>query len=231
MNETKNKCSYLVLLVAVMLIAWGCQSADEEYSMPPDADPVAEATAASEAAEAELDEHKAEAKKKIEKHMGDFTILEEDGRLWVLGPGEEKEEKHVTLIGAGPNGETIKALSRENVLLYLSHKPGFRVELEDGKLWALRPGQEISEKRTTLIGEGPMGISLCALDKGTALEYLATREGFVAKADEDERIWIFKEGAPTEMSEKHITLIGAGPMGTTLKAVDRETLDLWQKAD
>jgi hypothetical protein len=49
-----------------------------------------------------------------------FTTLLEDGRLWVLREGEQKSEKHVTRIAAGPLGEpvTLKALSVETLDAY-----------------------------------------------------------------------------------------------------------------
>lgn len=149
-----------------------------------------------------------------------FHVEVEDGRLWVLEPGQEKSEKHDTLIGAGPRGMTVKAITQDTALFYLASKPGFDVEIEDGRLWVLKPGQEKSEKHSTLIGAGPRGMTLKALDQDSALEYLAAKPGFEIEI-EDGRVWVLKPGQ--EMSEKHDTLIGAGPRGTTLKAVNQQT--------
>ena len=50
----------------------------------------------------------------------------------------------------------------------------------------------------------------------------ALAPGFTVEVDEDGRIWVFRTGEPAEKSEKHITRVGAGPMGSTLKALDRD---------
>lgn len=48
-----------------------------------------------------------------------FTTEVEKGRLWVLAEGQKKSEKHITMVGAGPRGMTIKALDRETAMAYL----------------------------------------------------------------------------------------------------------------
>ncbi|WP_200182554.1 hypothetical protein [Ectothiorhodospira mobilis] len=149
-----------------------------------------------------------------------FRVTLEDGRLWVLKPGQEQSGKHVTFIGAGPQGLTVKALDNETALEYLAAKPGFEVSVEDGRLWVLKPGQEKSGKHVTFIGAGPKGTTLKALDNETALEYLAAKPGFEVSVD-DGRLWVLKPGQ--EKSGKHVTFIGAGPKGMTLKALDNET--------
>lgn len=127
------------------------------------------------------------------------------------------------------SGETAMAKSEAMKADHLS-KPGFVTFEEEGRLWVLRPGEEKGEKHVTLVGAGPDGMTIKALSKTTALEYLATKEGFIALVDEEGRIWIFREGEPTEMPEKHVTRIGAGPLMTTIKAVDREVLDAYMAA-
>jgi hypothetical protein len=102
-----------------------------------------------------------------------FVTIEEDGRLWVLRPGEKPSEKHITLVGAGPGGMTIKALEKDTALAYIATAPGFNVEIEEGRIWVLRPGEEKSEKHITLVGAGPMGMTIKALNKETAQEYIA----------------------------------------------------------
>ena len=149
-----------------------------------------------------------------------FHTSVEDGRLWVLKDGEEKSEKRISFIGAGPMNMTILAQSKDTVVEYLASKPGYEVEMIDGRLWVFKPGESHSEKHITLIGAGPMNTSIKALDKQTAMEYLAAAPGFETKI-EDGRIWVFAPGQ--EHSEKHITLIGAGPMNMTVKALDRAT--------
>lgn len=153
-----------------------------------------------------------------------FTTSIEDGRLWVLKGDQKIAEKRITLIGAGPNGMTILAQDKETVLEYLATKPGYNTHVQDGRIWVLKDGQKESEKHITLIGAGPMGASVKALDKTTAQEYVAATPGFTTHI-EDGRLWVFKEGQ--KHSEKHITLIGAGPMGMTVKAIDRQTANAY----
>ena len=126
-----------------------------------------------------------------------------------------------------PRAETRSSSSIEAAPADPLSKPGFVNLEEENRLWVLRPGEEKQEKHVTLVGAGPNGMTIKALKKATALEYLATKPGFVAKADEDGRIWIFREGELKEMLEKHVTRINAGPMKTTIKAVDREVLDAY----
>ncbi len=149
-----------------------------------------------------------------------FQVEVDDGRLWVLKPGQEKSGKHVTLIGAGPQGMTLRALDQDTALEYLAAKPGFEVEIQEGRLWVLKPGQEKSGKHVTLIGAGPQGMTLRALDQDTALEYLAAKPGFEVEVQEG-RLWVLKPGQ--EKSGKHVTLIGAGPQNMTLRALDMDS--------
>lgn len=109
-------------------------------------------------------------------------------------------------------------------------KPGFKVEVVDGRLWVLLPGEEKTEKHITLIGAGPNRMSIKAKDRKTALMYLASKPGFKVDVDEDQRIWVFTADEAMEKSEKHITRIGVGPLKSTLKAKDRETLDAYMAA-
>lgn len=149
-----------------------------------------------------------------------FVTEVEDGRLWVLKPGEKMSEKHISMIGAGPSGMTIRALSKETAQAYLAAKPGFTTEMEDGRLWVLKGDQKKSEKRISFIGAGPMGLTILAQDKDTVLAYLAEKPGFITEI-EDGRLWVLK--GDQKKSEKHISLIGTGPMGVTIRAHDKDT--------
>ncbi len=154
-----------------------------------------------------------------------FRTEIEDGRLWVLADGQEKGEKHVTLVGAGPCGMTLKAVDRDTALRYLGCKPGFAVRIEEGRVWVLRPGESPTEKRVTLLGEGPLGSTLMASDYATALAYLGQRPGFEVSV-ENGRLWVLRPGQAK--SEKHVTAVGGGPLGATVRALDRDTLLAWQ---
>ncbi len=162
-----------------------------------------------------------------------FNVEIEDGRLWVFKAGgpAKKAEKHITLVGAGPRGMTIKALDKNTALEYIAAKRGFSVHAEDGRLWVFRAGSAIekAEKHITFVGAGPRGMTIKAIDKETALAYIATKEGFDVKIV-DGRIWVFRAGDKKEMSEKHVTMVGAGPRGMTVKAVDRDTANAYISA-
>jgi len=106
-----------------------------------------------------------------------FLVDMEDGRLWVRKPSQEKSDEHVTLIGAGPGGVTVKAPDRETAIAYLGTVPGFHVEIADGRIWVLKPGQEKTEKHITLIGAGPAGVTIKAVDRDTAREYIEAVSG------------------------------------------------------
>jgi hypothetical protein len=102
-----------------------------------------------------------------------FEVHEEDGRLWVLKPGQEQSAKHITLIGAGPQGMTLKAPDKHTALEYIAAKPGFHVEVtEDGRLWVLKRGQEKTAKHVTRIGAGPRNMTVKASDRATLEAYL-----------------------------------------------------------
>lgn len=114
-------------------------------------------------------------------------------------------------------------------------------EIED-RLWILpldNPGiadliaGQGPEKHVTLPGAGPDRKTIKSDSRETAIHYLFAKPGYVTYF-EDGRAWVFakntdaaahfhKEGLP----EKHVTRIGAGPMRTTIKAPDAETIDLF----
>lgn len=119
---------------------------------------------------------------------------------------------------------TLRALDMNTALEYLASKPGFEVEIQEGRLWVLKPGQEKSGKYITLVGAGPQNMTLRALDMDTALEYLGAKPGYLVQAEEG-RLWVLKPGQ--EKSGKHVVKVGAGPRNATLRGVDVETLDAY----
>ncbi|WP_158261113.1 MULTISPECIES: hypothetical protein [Pirellulaceae] len=122
------------------------------------------------------------------------------------------------------------------------NRSGFLTKEVDGRLWVLpldSPGiadliaGEGPEKHVTLPGAGPDRKTIKSDSRETAIHYLFAKPGYLTYF-EDGRAWIFaektdaaahfrKEGLP----EKHVTRIGAGPMRTTIKAPDAETIDLF----
>ena len=73
-----------------------------------------------------------------------FTLLEEDGRYWVYPEGEAPADgkhpaKHITKVKAGPGGVTLRGPDADTILAYIASKPGFHVEIEDGRIWVFKP--------------------------------------------------------------------------------------------
>ena len=177
-----------------------------------------------------------------------FYTTVREGRLWVFSIGSEalsefKEsgsyEKHVTMPGGGPGGMTIKAPSRDVIYDYMSSRDGFATKMIDGRLWVFKDGSpesrsllkgEVPEKHISRIGAGPTGVTIKSSDRETIDDYLTRKTGFETQVI-DGRLWVFRadsenwraflaEGA----SDKHVTQVGVGPDGMTVKASDRETI-------
>jgi uncharacterized protein YneR len=177
-----------------------------------------------------------------------FRTFVEDGRIWIFEENSEalaeflavgEPAKSVTWIGAGPRGVSIRGESAETLLAYLGSRPGFKVFVEDERLWVFEEGSEelkqflaVGEpaKSVTWIGAGPRGVSLRGENAETLLAYVASRPGFRVFV-EDERLWVFREGSEglreymtSGEPAKSVTLIGAGPRGRTIRSDERETL-------
>lgn len=148
-----------------------------------------------------------------------FIVEEEEGLLWVTRPGQVKSDKAVSLISKGPGGKTVRALDIETAKEYIATRPGFKTEMEDGRLWVLKPGQTKSDKHITMIGKGPMGMTIKAPDRDTIIEYLGAKPGFNTMV-EDGRFWILNYGEKPK--DKHVTFVAAGPIAMTVKANDRD---------
>ena len=172
-----------------------------------------------------------------------------DGRLWVFKHGSEAaaeflsgsvSDKHVTRVGAGPAGLTVKSDSRETIDAYLNHKPGFVSKVVDERLWVFREGSpELAEftekgfldKHVTRVGIGPNRETVKSPDSETIDAYFTNAKGFEVFI-RDGRIWVFPSGS-SDLEEfrkvgepaKSVTKIGEGPLGMTVKSVDRETID------
>lgn len=183
-----------------------------------------------------------------------FVTFGEDGRVWVfrrscpeLAAFRKTGElaKHVIRPGAGPDGVTLKAPDAETLDSYLTQRPGFATFVEDGRLWIFREdSQELAQyqkdgelaKHVTLPGAGPDGVTVKGPDSETILSYLTACEGFETFV-EDDRLWVFRVGSE-ELDEykqngelaKHVTRIGEGPQGMTIKAPDGDTIDAYLQA-
>ncbi|PQO45529.1 hypothetical protein [Blastopirellula marina] len=135
-----------------------------------------------------------------------------------------------------PSGAVVKTSGDKMKLA----RKGFAAKLVDGRLWVLRLGSsdlpamleaDGPEKHVTLPNAGPEGMTIKTDNRETAVEYLIAKPGFVTFFDNG-RAWIFREGSEAAAEyaqgtkpEKYVTRIGAGPMRTTLKALDAETID------
>jgi hypothetical protein len=181
---------------------------------------------------------------------GFFTKID-DGRLWVCKEGTEEAEtiasggelgKRVIRPAGGPLGMTINGPDNETIDEYLTAKKGFATRLEEGRLWVFRAGSDEldeydagneSAKIAVRPGAGPGGMTIKSVEPETIVAYLAACDGFETFID-DGRIWVFPAGDPAikefqEVGEpgKYVIRPGAGPLGMTVKALDKETMDAY----
>lgn len=180
-----------------------------------------------------------------------YVTLEEDGRLWVFEKGSEdlakfleegEPAKIVVLPAAGPDRMTLKGTDRGTMMEYALTRPGYKVFMEDGRLWVFEEGsedlarfQEHGEpaKIVVLPAAGPRGLTLKGTDRDTMMEYALAKPGYNVFL-EDGRLWVFLEGSRAlkdfhEHGEpaKIVVRPGAGPRGMTLKSVDGAILDAY----
>lgn len=120
------------------------------------------------------------------------------------------------------------------------NRRGFITKQVDGRIWVLPlQSNDVAklihgdgpEKHVTLPGAGPDRKTIKSDSRETALQYLFTRPGFVTHFEQG-RAWVFakhtdaaKAFSEDGLPEKHVTRIGAGPMRTTIKAPDADTID------
>jgi hypothetical protein len=122
-----------------------------------------------------------------------FTVIEDEGRLWIFRDGSEdlakfKEHgepaKMVVLPGAGPDRKTLKGTDRDTMMEYALSKPGFKVIMEDGRLWIFEAGSEAlaqfeehgePAKQVVRPGAGPRGITLKSVESSIIDAYLAAK--------------------------------------------------------
>jgi hypothetical protein len=124
-----------------------------------------------------------------------FVTKTKNGRIWVFRPGSEGLKEftttggvgdHVTLVGVGPDGETMKSPEKENIVGYLLAEKGFVVahNKNTGRMWVFSAGSEELRsfqaghepaKMVTKVGAGPMGKTIRAVEKDTIDAYLAAK--------------------------------------------------------
>jgi len=171
-----------------------------------------------------------------------------EGRLWVyredsrelrsfevMGPSD----KHVTRVGAGPGGMTVKGPDAETINEYLAAKDGFYTHVIDGRIWVFRDGSPEkdefiqngpSDKHVSRICAGPGRMTVKGPDTKTVLAYIIAKPGFSTHVV-DGRIWVFRPGSDDLAafllrgpSDRHSTRVGAGPSGMTVKGPDSLTI-------
>ena len=182
-----------------------------------------------------------------------FVTRVVDGRIWVFAEGDAESladferqgepAKHIIRPSAGPLGATIKAVDAATADAYQFAKPGFTVLPDaDGRLWVFRSGSDaLAEvlangepaKHVIRPAAGPRGRTLKAVDQDVIAAYMAACDGFETMI-EDGRIWVFLPGSEAleqyrSVGEpaKSVTLVGAGPLGMTVRAVDREVANAY----
>jgi hypothetical protein len=177
-----------------------------------------------------------------------FVTIRKGDHLWVFHScSEELVEfkakgelaSHTTRIGAGPAGLTVKAPDKETILAYLAVKPGFVTRVDGERVWVFRDGCKELEvvaaggelaEHVTRVGAGPLDCTLEAPDNNTLDDYIAWKPGFVAHVVHG-RLWVFHDGSEDlrtfeslgELTQ-HVTRVGAGPGGMTIKGPDRGTI-------
>ena len=122
-----------------------------------------------------------------------YRVFFEDGRLWVFEDGSEdlakfiehgEPAKMVVLPGKGPNGMTMKGTDRDVMMAYALARPGFRVFIEDGRLWVFRQGSadlakfiEHGEPAKIVVrpGKGPNGMTVKSVDGAIIDAYMAAQ--------------------------------------------------------
>jgi len=122
-----------------------------------------------------------------------FAVIAEDGRLWIFRNNSANHRmflemgepaKSVTLIGAGPGGQTLRGIDKPILEDYMAHwncaAPGYVVHGDEGRLWVFRAGSEAYRsflehgepaKRVSLIGVGPDGKTLYGADANVLRAY------------------------------------------------------------
>lgn len=184
-------------------------------------------------------------------HRDGYHVAADETVVWVFemgGPGMiahlggQEPDASTTMVGAGPRGRSLRSDDPDTLLGYLAARPGFRSFGVDGRIWILREDDPAAEsfrldgppaEAVTLVGAGPRGRTLVASDRETLLEWMAARPGFTSVA-RDGRLWILEAGSETAAGIRDgrepahsVSMPGAGPRGTTLRAENRETLLRW----
>lgn len=122
-----------------------------------------------------------------------YEVFIEDGRMWVFEEGSEElatfkkvgePAKSVTLPGRGPKGMTIRSSDRKVIDAYTYGKPGFDIDVVDGRIWVFMEGSEAFEeyskvgepaKSVTLPGRGPNGMTIRGADREVIEAYMVSK--------------------------------------------------------
>jgi len=120
-------------------------------------------------------------------------------------------------------------------------KPGFRTFDEGTRVVVFRLGDKqmaAYQQSGKLAGEvtdpnGPAGLTLAAANPDTLKEFQMSNKDFVLRLDNG-RLWVFRSGSADLVNlirygelAKHVTRVGGGPGGVTIKSGDYETIDAY----
>ena len=184
-------------------------------------------------------------------HREGYHVAVDDTVIWVFEMGSQGMIAHLggqepsastTMVGAGPRGRSLRSDDPDAILGYLAARPGFRSFGVEGRIWILRENDPAAEsfrldgppaEGVALVGAGPRGRTLMAAERETLLEWMTARSGFTS-VSRDGRVWILEAGSPAAAAIREgrepahsVSMPGAGPRGTTLRAENRETLLRW----
>jgi hypothetical protein len=121
-----------------------------------------------------------------------FVTRVEKNRVWVFRKGSKdlssflkggEPGKSATLVGAGPEGMTLRGPDIDTLESYLVARQGYEVFFRDGRYWVFKEGSmdaawfamggsELS-KTVTLVGAGPGGRTVRGADMETAQGYVS----------------------------------------------------------
>lgn len=133
------------------------------------------------------------AKRYVAACAGFYTTVDDYGWIWAFEEGSDahlefldkgEPAKRISVLGAGPMGETVISVDKETAGAYALWRPGFAVyPAENGWFWVFEEGSEAHAefraqgepaKRVTILGAGPMGETLLSSETATIERYQGT---------------------------------------------------------
>lgn len=245
---------YALILAASAALCVACRSTESAQptevasSAAPTADAPAQSSPNPEVGATRLVLASSPAARRATYEREGFDVYPHEGRLWVFESGSQASKDFANGVEPAKSvtrilpGRTLRSTEGETLVKYLVQRPGFDTAVLDGRLYVFRAGSEWLAKlhskgdhivQSSIVGAGPMGMTVRSRDRETIDEYLAWRPGFDVRMHEGRR-WIFLEGSPELASfeagiepAKSVTRIRPGG---SLRAVDGGILDQYEVA-